>query len=131
MERGKTGTITAPPDLNILPHEMDTARALAGIGMDVEFVRRTWGNRVTSADFVADGVLWEVKAPCSSSLRVVQKHLRAALHQSRDVVFDAQRMKGLADASVEQEVRKWAAELPRLRRLIYISRHGEVVKIKQ
>ncbi|WP_165173780.1 hypothetical protein [Adlercreutzia sp. ZJ242] len=103
MEK-RIGTIKAPSDLNVLPHEMDTARALADAGMDVEFVRRTWGTRVTSADLEADGVVWEVKSPTSGSLRVVEKHLRAALRQSRDVVFDARRMRGLSDAAVEREV---------------------------
>lgn len=57
--------------MNILPHEMATARALADVGMDVEFVSRTQGNRAKSADFIADGVLWEVKSPTSANLRVV------------------------------------------------------------
>ncbi|WP_165173234.1 hypothetical protein [Adlercreutzia sp. ZJ242] len=129
MEK-RIGTIKAPSDLNVLPHEMDTARALADAGMDVEFVRRTRGERVTSADLEADGVVWEVKSPTSGSLRVVQKHLRAALRQSRDVVFDARRMRGLSDAAVEREVRKWAASLTHARRILYVSKRGGVVRIK-
>lgn len=126
----RIGTIKAPSGLNVLPHEMSTARALADAGMDVEFMRRTWGDRVTSADFVAGGVVWEVKCPSSGSIRVVEKHLRAALRQSRDVVFDARRMKGLSDAAIEREVRKWAANLTHARRILYVNKHGGVVKIK-
>ncbi len=126
----KTGAIVAPSRLNILPHEMDTARALADAGMDVEFMRRTWGDRVTSADFAADGVVWEVKAPSSGNLRVVEKHLRAALRQSRDIVFDARRMRGLPDSLIEGEVRKWAGSLTRIRRLLYVNKRGGVVRIK-
>lgn len=45
--KNKQGTIVAPSNLNILPHEMATARALADVGMDVEFVSRTQGNRAS------------------------------------------------------------------------------------
>lgn len=129
MEK-KQGTIKAPTGLNILPHEMATARALADAGYDVEFMHRTWGKRVTSADMVADGVIWEIKSPSSDKLKVVEKHIRAALHQSRDVVFDSRRMKGHSDEVIEREVRKWTASLTYVRRMLYVNRRGEVVKIK-
>lgn len=128
--KGKQGTIVAPSSLNVLPHELDTARALADAGMDVEFVPRIKGNRSKSADIVANGVLWEMKSPKSGKLRVVEKHIRAALHQSRDIVFDSRRMKGLSDRAIKEEVTKWANSLTHLRRLIYVDRAGEVVKIK-
>ena len=85
---------------------------------------------MTSADLVADGVMWEAKAPSSGNIRVVQKHIRAALHQSRDVVFDSRRMKGLADEEIEREVRKWTASLTHVRRLLYVNRRGEVIRMK-
>lgn len=109
---------------------MDTARAIADYGMDVVFVPRTKGKRAKSADFVADGVLWEVKSPTSSNLRVVQKRLREALHQSRDVIFDSRRMKRLSDKQIQAEVAKWGSSLRHVRRLLYVNRRGEVIKIK-
>ena len=83
-----------------------------------------------SADFIADGVLWEVKSPTSANLRVVQKHLRAALHQSRDVIFDCRRMKGAREEAVLKEVRKWAGSLASVRRLLFVDRSGGVLRIK-
>ncbi|MBQ9003379.1 MAG: hypothetical protein IJ087_16140 [Eggerthellaceae bacterium] len=127
MEK-RQGTITAPGELNILPHEMATARALADAGYDVEFMPRTQGKRVKSADLVANGVVWELKSPTSGNIRVVQKHIRAALHQSRDIVFDSRRMKGLSDVVVEREVRKWAASLAYVRRMLYVARNGRVAR---
>lgn len=126
----RQGTIIAPSNLNIQEHEMDTARSIADYGMNVEFVPRTKGNRAKSADFVADGVLWEVKAPTSDNLRVVQKRLREALHQSRDVIFDSRRMNRLTNKAIQAEVEKWAKNLTSLRRLLYVNRAGQVVKIK-
>lgn len=124
------GKIIAPSNLNIQAHEMDTARAIADFGMDVEFVPRKIGQRVKSADFVADGVLWEVKSPTSDNLRVVQKRLREAIHQSRDIIFDSRRMKRLSNKQIQTEVEKWTSNLHSVRRLLYVNRLGEVIKIK-
>ncbi len=124
------GKIIAPLDLNIQSHELDTARAIADYGFDVEFVARVKGERVKSADFVADNVMWEVKSPTSDKLKVVEKHLRKAAHQSRDVIFDSRRMRHLPDASIMAEVSKWSKDLHSIRRLLYVDRSGAVVKIK-
>ena len=124
------GNIVAPSHLNILDHEMATARAVADAGYDVEFVPRVKGNRAKSADFVADGVLWEVKAPSSNKPKVVEKHLRAALHQSRDIIFDSRRMTRLPNNQIQSEVEKWSRNLTFIRRLLYVNRAGEVIRIK-
>ncbi len=126
----RQGKIIAPLSVNVLPHEMDTARAIADYGYDVEFVPQAKGDRAKSADFVADGVLWEVKSPSSGKLKVVEKHLRSALHQSRDIVFDSRRMKGLSNDRILSEVAKWGASLHHIRRLLYVDKTGSVVKIK-
>ena len=126
----RQGTIIAPSNLNIQEHEMDTARAIADYGINVKFVPRIKGKRAKSADFVADGVLWEVKSPTSDNLRVVQKRLREAIHQSRDVIFDSRRMKRLTNKAIQAEVEKWARSLTSIRRLLYVDRLGNVVKIK-
>ncbi len=109
---------------------MNTARAIADYGMNVEFVARTEGNRAKLADFVGDGVLWEVKSPTSDKLRVVQKRLREAIHQSCDIIFDSRRMKRLTNEVIQTEVEKRAKDLTSIRRLLYVNRMGEVVKIK-
>lgn len=109
---------------------MATARAIADYGIDIEFVARTKGNRAKSADFVADGVLWEVKSPTSDNLRVVQKRLREAIHQSKDVIFDSRRMRRLPNQQIQTEVEKWASCLTSIRRLLYVNRAGKVIKIK-
>ncbi|WP_172135384.1 hypothetical protein [Adlercreutzia sp. ZJ473] len=129
MEK-RQGTITAPADLNIEEHEMNAARAIASSGIDVEFKPQSKGKRVKNADFIADGVLWEVKSPTSDNIRVVQKRIREAAHQSRDIIFDSRRMKGLSNKRIQDEVSKWAHNLHHVRRLLYINRVGEVIKIK-
>lgn len=96
----------------------------------MEFVPRAKGKRAKSADFVADGVLWEVKSPTSNKLKVIEKHLRAVLHQSRDIIFDSRRMSHLTNKQIQKEVEKWAKNLHFIRRLLYVNRANEVIRIK-
>lgn len=109
---------------------MATARAIADYGMNVEFRARIKGNGVKTPDFLARGVFWEVKSPTSDKLKVIEKRLREAVHQSRDIIFDSRRMRKLSDKQIHDEVVKWAHNLHHVRRLLYINRFGEVIKIK-
>lgn len=96
------GHITIASDTNVQPHELNTAQAIATSGFDVEFVRRTWGNRVTSADAVINGVVWEMKSPQASDRKALERNLRKASHQSPNVIIDSQRLKGASDAEIEK-----------------------------
>ena len=124
------GKIIIAPDLNVWPHEYETAKALAMAGMTVEFIRRSEEYRTTSAEVIGDGLIWEIKAPESDKAKVIEKNLRKALHQAKNVIFDARRMKKLPDMVIEREVRKWGFELRTIKHLIYVNRSGEVCIIK-
>ena len=94
--------------VNVWPHELKTAQALAEAGYDVEFVRRSVELRAKSADVRIDGVFWEMKAPRSDKASAVDKNVRKALHQAKCVAFDSRRMKNVPDSTVERELRKGA-----------------------
>ena len=125
-----TGRIIIEPGLNVWPHELKTAEALAAAGYTVEFIRKSDSPHVRTADVVMNGERWEFKSPTSDKIVMIQKNIRRALHQSAFVVFDSRRMKRLPNAAIEREVRLRSAELKSLKKLIYISRHGEIVIIK-
>ena len=118
-ERGK---IIIAADLNVWPHEYETAKALAKSGLTVEFVRRSEEYRTTSADVIIDGECWEIKAPISNKA--------SALHQSKFVIFDSHRMKHVSDSVIERELRKSAGILRSMRHLLFVDRHRSVIDIK-
>ena len=126
----KQGTIKAPSDLNIQEHELSTARALADAGYDVEFAHETEGNRVTSADVVVSGVLWEMKSPQAGNRKAIERNLRKASRQSANIIFDSQRMKGMPDAEVGRELRKFAGHIKAIKRLWFVDRNRAVIGIK-
>ena len=58
-----TGKVIVPAHIEVWPHEFKTAQALAAAGFTVEFLRRSEGAGVKSADIIMNGVAWEMKAP--------------------------------------------------------------------
>lgn len=124
------GKIIIEPGLNIWPHELKTAEALAAAGYTVEFIRKSDVEYEKTADVLIDGVQWEMKAPKSGKTNMIEINIRRALHQSHCVVFDARRMKHLPNQVIEREVNLRASELKSLMHLIYVNRSGEIVIIK-
>lgn len=124
------GKIIIAPDLNVWPHEYETAKALAMAGMTVEFIRRSEEYRTTSADVIINGTEWEIKAPISDKASAVDKNLRKALHQSKCIIFDSRRMKRISDRAVENELHKSALVLRSMKHLLFVNRQGNVIDIK-
>ncbi|NHM16460.1 hypothetical protein GMI69_07300 [Eggerthellaceae bacterium zg-887] len=126
----RQGKIIIAPGLNVWPHELKTAEALAKAGYTVEFVKKSEKDFEKTADVLIDGVLWEMKSPTSCRTDMIQKNIRRALHQSCNVVFDSRRMRNLPNHVIEREVRLRSQELKSLKQLLYVSRHGDVAIIK-
>ena len=119
------GKIIIGQGVNAWPHELKTAQAIIALGKDVEFIRWNEEQHATSADRIIGGLIGEMKAPKSSALRRVQRTLRDAVKQSRSVIFDSRRMKGVPDKAIERELRMWAKELKSLDRLWFRSPEGK------
>lgn len=126
----RAGKIIIPPDVNVRPHEIETARALARSGLTVEFIRRSEGQHAASADLLIDGDEWEMKAPTSSSMKALQRNLHKALHQSSRVIIDVRRMKGIPSHAMERELRVLTGKFRSLVQLKMVDRRGNVLDIK-
>lgn len=124
------GKIIIAPDLNVWPHEYETAKALAMAGMTVEFIRRSEEYRTTSADAIIDGAVWEIKVPKAINPKAIERNLRKASHQAANIVFNARRMKGASDMIIERELRNGCAKVKAIKRLIYVNRSGAVIDIR-
>jgi hypothetical protein len=125
-----TGKIIIPSDVNVWPHEIKTAQALAAAGYTVEFVRRSNKDRERSADVYMASRKWEFKSPTGSSMNVVERNLKKARWQSGSIVFDSRRMKKVPDTAIARELSKWLREMPKLDSILFVNRHGTVVEIQ-
>ena len=75
----RKGKIVIQPGVNVWPHELKTAEALAAAGHTVEFIKRSENRYDRSADVLMDDIAWELKAPKSDKLHMVEQNLRRAL----------------------------------------------------
>ncbi len=126
----RCGEIIIAPDIDVWPHELKTAQALASAGYKVEFLKRKMDKHERSADISIDGVIWEMKSPKSNKLKRVERTLRDALHQSPYVIFDSQRVKSLNDGQIQRELKRWAIELKSMKGLIFVTKKRSVFVMK-
>lgn len=124
------GEIIVKSGIDVWPHEMRTAQALANAGYKVTFLKRNLDEYKRTPDIKIDETLWEIKSPKSNKLKRVERTLRDAIHQSSYVVYDSQRIKSLNDNQIMQELRKWARDLNSLKGLIFVNKKRDVILIK-
>ena len=125
----KSGKIIIPAGVNVWPHELETAKALANHGHKVEFKKKSEGYKVHSADAYVDGKLWEFKAPDGSKLSTVEKNLRRAKNQSDRIVFDSARMKKIPDVAIQREILAKAPLISGISEIIFVNRKRECIDI--
>jgi hypothetical protein len=125
--------IFIPPNLDNPPedHEIDAAWIIARhYNCLVRFLKPIIGYKVRTADFVIQGVLWELKSPVSASRRrCVTGQFDRAAGQSRSIIFDARRTK-LEDNFLKAQLQKELQKRHSIQRLVFISKDKEVVALK-
>ena len=117
------------PNAAVWPHELSTAKALANAGHTVEFRANENIEFVKSPDILIDGEIWEMKSPTSAKLVAVERNLKKAYHQSKNIVFDSQRMGRLPDKSVQRELVKQFQLTKSIKRLLFVNRKRESIDI--
>lgn len=120
--------VIIPTDLkpSPAPYEVSAATLLANhFKSDVEFILRT--NHKT-ADFLINGIEWELKSPVGVGKYNIQHQLKDAARQSSNVVFDARRSK-IHMTKVRREVEYHFKTIRPIKRLLIISKSKEVIEL--
>ena len=60
---------------------------------------------------------------------IAKTYLKKAKWQSERVIIDSRRMKGVPDDAILRELRASIGKVPEIKRLKYISKHGELIDI--
>lgn len=128
MRNGK-GRIIIPGGLDIWPHELKTAEALANAGYTVEFIQASTRENERSADALINGQKWEFKAPRSSLIKAVERNLKKANRQCDRIVFDSRRMKHVPDRAIVRELEKRLSIQKSIKAILFVNRHGLVIDI--
>ena len=122
------GNIIIEQGVNVWPHELHTATALANAGYDIRFIpeNKTMG----SADAYVNNTIFEFKAPEGSSAKSIQRNIvRAINHQSANIVIDSFRMKKIRDSSIQSFLISRLKKGKGIKRLLFVTKSGKVVDI--
>ena len=76
------------------------------------------------------GVFWEIKCPSSKNLNAIERNIRRACKQSKNVVLDTRRMKGLQRHAIEKEALDCLRRIKEIRRLILITGPNDIKQLK-
>ena len=128
---------TKKPDVvipsNIIPppqeHEVSAAWILARhYEQTVEFLASIDDYKRKTPDFVMGGVMWEVKSPEGKSRQNVERQLRRALRQSRNIIFDGRRS-AVPDDILKNKLKHEITIQRSVRKLVFISKDKKVLEI--
>ena len=128
--KNKIGKIIKTGDVSPWPHEEATAKTLSLYGYNVEFIRKSNREREHSADAYVNGTKCEFKSPTAKHTKTILKNLKDAKWQAKFVVLDSRRMKGIPDIAIIRELVVSIAQVPEIKKIMYISKTGKLLDIR-
>ena len=126
IRKNNRGKIIIPGGRKPWPHELRVANILAMAGHNIEFLPES---NINTADFLLDGIAYELKSPFTNKSDKLERNIKRALKQSKNVILDSSRIKGLRDDKLRCFLIKKAQEQKQINNLIFITRHGQIIDI--
>jgi len=129
-KKKEVGKIIIPVGMKPRPrqHEIEAAEILAQhFKTDIEFIPTA--DR-TTPDFLIDDILWELKSPQGTGKNNIQRQLQYASHQSVNIIIHASRSK-MHSARIRREVERQFNIVRSVKRLVFISKDGEIIEMKR
>ena len=120
------GKVITPANANPWPHEQRVAKVLALAGHSVEFIPET---SIKTPDIILDNTRYEIKSPITNNPKKIVRNVKRALEKCPNVVIDSSRIKGLKDSDIQILLVNKAKNLPTLKSLILVTRHGQIIDI--
>lgn len=122
----KKGKIIIPAGRKPWPHEMRVANILAQAGNNVKFLAES---TIVTADILLNGVEFEIKSPFTNKPDKLERNIKRGLKQSKNIIIDSSRIKGMRDGVVKQFLIRKVREQRQIGKLILITKRGEIIDI--
>lgn len=126
IRKNNRGKIIIPGGRKPWPHELRVANILAMAGHNIEFLPES---NINTADFLLDGIAYELKSPFTNRPDKLERNIKRALKQSKNIIFDSSRIKELRDDKLRSFLIKKAQEQKQIGNLIFITKHGQIIDI--
>jgi hypothetical protein len=125
----KRGEILIPAGVDIWPHEMSTAQALAAAGKDIEFIKPAKRHHAKSPDILMDGLMWEIKSPKTDKLTSIERNHKRASKQADCIIIDSRRVHKLKDASIQTFLVAKLRQQKTIKKVIFVNRKRQLIDI--
>ena len=125
-QKNNRGKIIIPGGRKPWPHELRVANILAMAGHNIEFLPES---NINTADFLLDGIAYELKSPFTNKSDKLERNIKRALKQSKNIILDSSRIKSLRDDKLRCFLIKKTQEQKQIDNLILITRHGQIIDI--
>lgn len=126
MSNTQKGKVIIPADANPWPHEQRVAKILALAGHAVEFIPET---NLKTPDIYLDNTAFEIKSPITDNPKKIIRNVKRALEKCQNVIIDSSRVKGLRDDAIQRSLKNKKKDLPGLKKLLFINKHGQIIDI--
>ncbi|MDR0854387.1 MAG: hypothetical protein LBN34_08450 [Clostridiales Family XIII bacterium] len=125
--------VIIPKNLNAPPeqHEIEVAWIFAfHYNCRVEFLKPNEGYKIKTADFIMNGMMWEIKSPKGNSREhTIKRQFRNAKGKNQYLIIDGRRTK-LDDKFIIGRIRFELELHPSVRKLIFIAKDKKVLAMK-
>ena len=126
----KKSGIIIPNGEHLEPHEYETLLLLTNLGKRIELIPRSHTPKCKTADFVMDGLEWEMKAPVGTSRRTIEHSFRVAATQSENIIIDLRNLKESLEANSIRLLKDRFSHSRRVKRLKIILHSEEILDYK-
>lgn len=108
-------------------HENATVVFLADQGYDIELIPPVLTPNSKNADFIMDGIVWEMKSPLGKSVKTLEHLFIKATKQSENIVLDLRRMQKKDITKNMNVIRRLYRQTRSVRRLLVINKEGKLL----
>jgi len=126
----KTGKLTSKTFVFLETHEAQTINFLLNRGKDVEILYPVRSKGIRTPDIVMDGVCWEIKCPIGHGKRTLDRLLKSAMRQSKNIIFDL-RKTSIPDAQCLSKLKKEFERRTDIKRFLIITKLQEMLDMKK
>lgn len=119
--------IIIPQNSKPWPHELRVAKILCAAGYWIEFIPES--DTAKTPDILLNNVPFEIKSPTSHNINAIERNLKRATKQSRNIVFDSSRMKGLPDNKIYTTLYAIKKRQPQIDKIIFVTKKHEIIEI--
>jgi len=134
VSKESKANVIIPQNLDNPPekHEISAAWILARyFNCEVKFMKPVDGYHVKTADFLINGLAWEIKSPEGKSRKnTIKNQFENAKGKSKHLIIDARRCKELDDDFIINKARYELKNHRSVHRLLFISKNEKVLEIK-